>query len=322
MAKPKRQLTDFLTEDEQEENVLPGNEGKTMVGELMSVDLKHDADEKTVRKTLKLVNPELLKIFPLRDRTDDWDDPVMYKDLTDSMVEEGDQINPAVVRPTGEKDKPYELVIGWRRRKAAIFNNIRLLVEVRDLTDLECVELINEENEAREDRKPFETALYARKLWKSDLYKTQQELCAVLKIPQGTLSKRLAASEVSEHDFIYNILSPKTEILVNKSSKLSSPLQDEKVRGKVKKFCEEKLMQHPGKPNKVLDQVIAFIDSMSTKEPHSNLKPIDEAVKIDGVKAKVRRNRKGEIKIELPYLPENTDEFFAALSQRLAKIAK
>lgn len=78
--------------------------------------------------------------------------------LADSIKREG-VMQPLVVRPTGDKAKPYEIVAGERRWRAAqLAGVVRVPVVVKKLTDEQSAEWALVENLQREDLNPIEKA--------------------------------------------------------------------------------------------------------------------------------------------------------------------
>lgn len=76
--------------------------------------------------------------------------------LVESFAEHG-MLGRLIVRSVDGKDKPYELVAGERRFRAAILANFTVVpVEVRELTDRQAIAIALEENLNREDLNPIE----------------------------------------------------------------------------------------------------------------------------------------------------------------------
>ena len=83
-------------------------------------------------------------------------DPQKLEQLAESFTEHG-MLGRLIVRSVEEKDKPYELVAGERRFRAAILAGFtEVPVEVRELTDRQAIAIALEENLNREDLNPIE----------------------------------------------------------------------------------------------------------------------------------------------------------------------
>ena len=83
-------------------------------------------------------------------------DPEKLQQLADSFSVHG-LIGRLTVRPVEGKDKPYELVAGERRFRAAILANLtEVPVEIKELSDQQAIALALEENLNREDLNPIE----------------------------------------------------------------------------------------------------------------------------------------------------------------------
>jgi ParB family chromosome partitioning protein len=83
-------------------------------------------------------------------------DPEKLQQLADSFKDHG-MIGRLTVRPVEGKERPYELVAGERRFRAARLANLtEVPVEIKELTDQQAIALALEENLNREDLNPIE----------------------------------------------------------------------------------------------------------------------------------------------------------------------
>lgn len=115
-------------------------------------------------------------------------DPKKLGDLVASMKAHG-QLTPALVRPVGKK---FELAAGHRRFRAAPRAELETLdCIVRDLSDVEFIEILTIENDEREDVHPLEQAA-GYKLLMTDA---------------GYDVAKIAARLQRSHDFVYDRLS-------------------------------------------------------------------------------------------------------------------
>lgn len=119
------------------------------------------------------------------------------RDLIDSLVAQGGQEQPAIVRPIkGEGGLRYEVIAGARRHFAVTWlrhNNypqFEYYVEVRDLKDEECFRLSDLENRNRKDISDYERALDYRGALER-YYDTQQSMASRMKVAENWLSRYL-----------------------------------------------------------------------------------------------------------------------------------
>lgn len=114
-------------------------------------------------------------------------DPVKLVALSDSMRTHG-QLTPALVRPNA---KGFELAAGHRRFRAAKAAGLPTLeCKVRELTDVEFVEILTIENDEREDVHPLEQANGYRLLMEKAGYDVA----------------KIAARVQRSHDFVHDRL--------------------------------------------------------------------------------------------------------------------
>lgn len=119
----------------------------------------------TVPTTVRLVDPEECQIWERHNRNFERLEQGVCQDLIDSMIAQGKQEVPAIVRRTGRHSNPkYEIICGARRFWTVTWlreNNypqFQYLIEVRTLTDEEAFRLSNLENLDRQDISDFERA--------------------------------------------------------------------------------------------------------------------------------------------------------------------
>lgn len=113
----------------------------------------------------ELVNPARCRIWERHNRDYGALTEERCRDLIDSILAQGRQEVPAVVRRiAGDPDHDFEVICGARRHWAVTWlraNNhpeIRYLVEIRDLTDEQAFRISDIENRAREDLSDLERA--------------------------------------------------------------------------------------------------------------------------------------------------------------------
>lgn len=123
----------------------------------------------------ELVDPARCRIWERHNRDYAALNEARCRDLIESIVAQGKQEVPAIVRRvTGDPDHDFEVICGARRHwavswlRAHNYPDIRYLVEIRSLTDEQAFRISDLENRAREDLSDVERARdYLRAL---DLY--------------------------------------------------------------------------------------------------------------------------------------------------------
>ena len=120
------------------------------------------------------------------------------RDLIDSILAEGGQKVPVVVRRrTGDPDHEYELIAGTRRHWSITWlrlNNypeMALLAQVQSLDDESAFRLADLENRARKDVSDFERARNYREALKSYYGDKQNRMAERLNLSKGWLSKMM-----------------------------------------------------------------------------------------------------------------------------------
>lgn len=110
--------------------------------------------------------------------------------LADSIKRDG-VMQPLVVRPTGDKAKPYEIVAGERRWRAAqLAGASKVPVVIKKLTDEQSAEWALIENLQREDLNPIEKAEAFERLAK-DFKLTHQAVAERVGLDRATVTNLL-----------------------------------------------------------------------------------------------------------------------------------
>lgn len=119
------------------------------------------------------------------------------RDLIDSIIAQGDQEQPAIVRSIkGQGEHQFEVIAGARRHfaitwlRAHNYPQLKYYVEVRDLEDEECFRLSDLENRNRKDLSDYERARDYRGALER-YYDTQQEMAKRLNVAENWLSRYL-----------------------------------------------------------------------------------------------------------------------------------
>lgn len=118
-----------------------------------------------VNNPQELVDPARCRIWERHNRDYAALNEERCRDLVDSVLAQGRQEVPAIVRRiSGDPDHDFEVICGARRHwtvswlRANNHTEIRYLVEIRDLTDEQAFRISDLENRAREDLSDLERA--------------------------------------------------------------------------------------------------------------------------------------------------------------------
>lgn len=158
------------------------------------------------------------------------------RDLIDSIIAEGGQKVPAVVRRIeGDAAHDYELIAGTRRHfaiswlRANSYPDVKLLAQVADLDDEAAFRLADIENRARKDISDIERARnYAQALDEHYGGKAVR-MAERLRLSKGWLSKMLKAATIP--DEVLAAFANWSELTLNPAYKLALAL-DDKARAK------------------------------------------------------------------------------------------
>lgn len=165
------------------------------------------------------------------------------RDLIDSILAEGGQKVPAVVRHvSGDPDHDYELIAGTRRLfaigwlRAHSYPDMKLLAQVADLDDEAAFRLADIENRARKDISDIERARnYAAAL---DMHYGGKavRMAERLRLSKGWLSKMLKAASLP--DPVLAAFANLHELTLNPAYKLAAAMDDKARARAIRKEAE------------------------------------------------------------------------------------
>lgn len=157
----------------------------------------------------QLVDPARCRIWERHNRDYVALNPERCKDLIESVIAQGKQEVPAIVRRiSGDPDYDFEVICGARRHwtitwlRQNNYPDMRYLVEIRNLTDEQAFRISDLENRAREDLSDVERARdYLRAL---DLYYDgkQKNMATRLNQSEAWLSRYLDLARLPETLFV------------------------------------------------------------------------------------------------------------------------
>lgn len=127
------------------------------------------------------------------------------RDLIDTILSEGGQKVPAIVRRVSDDpEHEYELIVGTRRRwtiswlRANNYPDMQLLVQVQNLDDESAFRLADVENRGRKDISDFERARNYRGALKTYYGDRQNRMAERLNLSKGWLSKMMTVAAMPD----------------------------------------------------------------------------------------------------------------------------
>jgi len=142
----------------------------------------------------QVINIDINLIKPNKDQPRKHFDNEKLMELANSIKEHG-IIQPIVVR---EEEKIYVIIAGERRWRAAKLLNLKEVpVIIKDLSDVEVVQISLIENIIREDLNPIEEAMAYKKLL-NDFNLTQEEISKQVSKSRSTIANSLRLLNLDE----------------------------------------------------------------------------------------------------------------------------
>jgi ParB family chromosome partitioning protein len=136
------------------------------------------------------IDPEQCRPWRFADRPDD--EMGDLQQLAESIAQHGQQ-EPILVRPLlGDQHCDYEIIFGNRRWRACQHAKIKLLAQVRQLTDQQAALCQKEENEQREDLSDYAKAKSYQRQLENGIFTSEADLSKGLNISRKTLNDIMA----------------------------------------------------------------------------------------------------------------------------------
>ncbi len=163
----------------------------------------HDASER-VSARLRRVDPDECRMWQHHNRAYELITEDNCRDLIDSIVAQGGQEQPAIVREIkGKGSHRFEVIAGARRHFAISwlrehnYPQFQYYIEIRDLEDEGCFRLADLENRNRKDISDHERAMdYHGALQR--YYPTQSEMAKRLNVAENWLSRYLLLANLPQ----------------------------------------------------------------------------------------------------------------------------
>ena len=194
------------------------------------------------RPTIRL-KPAECSIWPGNARDYSLLDEYRLRSLIDSILAEGGNRVPAVVRRTPSGPLPYELVTGTRRHWAISWLNanhypdIDLIAIIEDLDDEAAFRLADIENREREDISDLERGANYKAAVDAYYGGVQLRMAERLKISKSQLSRYIALTEVPP--FVVSAFHSPMDMQAKYAEKLLPLLRDVSARAKLETAADQ-----------------------------------------------------------------------------------
>jgi len=182
--------------------------------------------------TQLLINPARVRLWAGNARIQERLSVDAVSDLIDSILAEGGQKVPVVVRHvSGDPDYDYEVIAGTRRHfaiswlRANSYPEMKLLAQVADLDDEAAFRLADIENRARKDVSDIERARNYAAALDAHYGGKAVRMAERLKLSKGWLSKMLKAATIPEA--VLAAFSDLSELTLNPAYALATALDDQ-----------------------------------------------------------------------------------------------
>lgn len=235
--------------------------GRNFITEKVEETLKYKEGDK-----VQEVSPRQCRIFKYNDREYE----LLTKERVDDLI--GSFRNPAIgqlepviarIDPTGQAQ--YEVIAGTRRLFAATWIaentslDFKLKVLVREMTDVEALQIMRIENDESEPPSPYERAFSTAMQIKEMFNGNSSEYCQAMNEPVSSVNDLLAFTQVPEE--CLNAYASKLDIPINHAVRLRSELKNNEGQAAFKKavIAEANRLSKahdPVAPSKVLKSLI------------------------------------------------------------------
>jgi ParB family chromosome partitioning protein len=181
--------------------------------------------------TQLLLDPAKVRIWPGNARIYDHLSEDSCRELIDSIIAEGGQKVPAVVRRVdGDPSHDFEVIAGTRRHwsiswlRAHSYPDMQFVAQVANLDDEAAFRLADLENRARKDVSDFERARNYAEALKSHYGDHQSRMAERLKVSKGWLSKMIKVASIP--DAVIAAFASPADVLLKPAYSLAQALDD------------------------------------------------------------------------------------------------
>ena len=204
------------------------------------------------------------------------------KTLINSIIAEGRNRVPAVVRRTPDAEKPYEVVVGTRRHWAVAWANqnsypdIDFVATIEDLDDEGAFRLADIENREREDISDLERGRNYRDAINRYYGGVQARMAERLKITNAMLSRYIALTELPP--VIISAFASPADVAVTHGIKLMPLLKDPAAKQRLEAAAadlsvRQSLLQSEGQASIPSAEVVSKLIAASIEKRGRREKP-------------------------------------------------
>lgn len=190
--------------------------------------------------TQLLLDPARVKVWPGNARSYEHLTEETCRELIDSIIAEGGQKVPAVVRRIeGDPDYDYEVIAGTRRHwsiswlRANSYPDMKFVAQVADLDDEAAFRLADLENRARQDVSDLERARNYAEALQAHYNGHQTRMAERLKLSKGWLSKMLKVASLP--DGVISAFGSPAEVQLKPAYPLAQAMSDPERAAAIRK---------------------------------------------------------------------------------------
>ena len=217
--------------------------------------------------TQLLLDPARVRVWPGNARSYEHLTEASCRELIDSIIAEGGQKVPAIVRRVeGDPDHDYEVIAGTRRHwsiswlRANSYPEMKFVAQVADLDNEAAFRLADLENRAREDVSDLERARNYAEALKAHYGNHLTRMAERLKLSKGWLSKMLKVASIP--DSVIAAFASPAEVQLKPAYPLAQAMTEKDRAAAIRKAAErivkeQAARQAEGQPPLPSNDVIA-----------------------------------------------------------------
>ena len=170
----------------------------TAPGDLLGVRDRMNALEAQIERfdgsaPTRRLDPKSVRPSPWANRHADSFRGPEFEALKADIAAAGVNVQPIKVRPAAGG---YEIVFGHRRHRACLDLGLEVSAVIESLDDQTLFAEMDRENRAREDLRPYESAVQYKRALDQKLWSSQSQLAAALGVTQAHVSQLLSIAEL------------------------------------------------------------------------------------------------------------------------------
>ena len=282
--------------------------------------------------TQLLLDPARVRIWPGNARTYAHLSEENCRELIDSIVAEGGQKVPAVVRGVeGDAAHDYEVIAGTRRHwsiswlRSHSYPDMQFVAQVASLDDEAAFRLADLENRARADVSDLERARNYLDALKAHYGNHQTRMAERLKLSKGWLSKMLKAATIP--DAVIAAFATPADVQLKPAYALAQALDDKNTAKAITAMARQIAKEQASRreagdlPYPAADVLRRLLDAPKTLAGEEKAEPFSYATKLGRTALTVQSANRQGVTIRLHAgSGADTDELIAALRDALAHL--